>query len=302
MHPHQSKVVKSAFHEGLALARALFDDGKYREAIEEADKILSSNVSESIRVKALLTKGASFGELGQAAECVRVLAEASPLIDRVEPRARASFYGQRAISYRKINRLDEAFIDFEASLVCAEEAGDLEIQARTHNNLGNLYSQIGRYDEASREVDAAIRVAQQIGDTLLEGRFYETKANVYLNQTAYENALISSIRAINLLGSHPSAAEARETHARALRAVSDVYLAEPDPVETFRLRRVIVNGLTVKLDSEIVHMALKRSDGQVAKAAKLLNVKHPSLIEFVEKHRLKRRPKGHSRAKSLIKT
>lgn len=307
MNPHTATLVKGAYSEAADTARALYDDGKYKEAIKKADSVLNGDAPESIKLKVLHTKGAALWEIGQSDACFALLAEAGPLIDRAEPRSRASFFGQRALLFRSAGRLDDAMVDYEEARFWAQEAGDQQIEARVRSNLAKVYTELGRFEEANKESDAAIALAESLGEIVLAGRFYDLKAQNLVDQEKYGDALTCSLEAINRLDNHPSGAEARTTHAKALDAAIKDYLSATDTVDTFRLRRVIVNALTVKLDVHVVRLALKRSQGNVYSAAKLLNVKHPSLLEAIEKfdlvdqQKVHRQPKRRRVHKSLIK-
>lgn len=275
----------------LSLARALYDDGCYRESIVESRRVLGTAVDNTIRLRALLLTANSYWALGEHEAAWGELAEAAPLVETVAPEWRGRFYGTRAVVYRKAGKYDEAAIDYEAARYYAAESGDRECEARALNNIAKLNSDLGRYGEAIDQVNRAIKLATELNETILVGEFYDLKAQIHLDHGEYEKALRSGCEALKRLRGHPSSEEAQQTHARALNAAVSMYTSETDPVRRCNLRRVIVNGLNMPLDSEIIRMALSRSDGHIYKAAKLLNVKHQSLEPLIEENGISRRPK-----------
>lgn len=289
-----------------AIARALYDDGKYREAIAEARRVREVESDARDVLQSLFIEASAWWELGESVECLACLDLAGPLIDGAESSLRGNFYGQRALHYRKFGEYDLAFVDYQSARDCFRDAGNREGEARVENNLAKVYSDLGRIDDAHKHSDNAIEIAEDLGETILAGRFYDMKAQNALDHKEYELALKASLKALSLLETHPTAGEALETHTSALRAAISEYLAANDPIETFSLRRVITNGLKTSLDAELIRVALKRCAGNVYQAADILNVKHPSLVEAIDNleekgHKMPRQPKRR-RCKSLIKT
>lgn len=285
--------------ERAALARALHDDGKYVDAIAMARRARCGADAAETKLRAYLTEATCQWELKLTAECLESLAQAGPLIDAAPAELRGRFFGQRALIYRNAGEYDKAILDYDAADHWATVSNDCETQARIKNNRAKVYSDLGRFDEAIEQSDIAIQLATELNETILAGRFYDMKAQICLEHGKYEESLLASSRAVEILRGHSSSGEALETHERAVMTVTGLYLREADPVERFRLKRVIVKGLGDPLDAETIRIALARASGQVAKAAQMLNVKHPSLIEAATKHGLYKAPKRR-RAKSLI--
>jgi tetratricopeptide (TPR) repeat protein len=284
----------------LALARALYDDGRYRESIEEARRVLSEVLTVDARLRCLFLIGSNHWELRERDECLATIADAGSLLDDAPLELRGNFYGQRALLYRNAGEYDQSLIDYAEALHWAIEAGDRECEARVRNNVAKIHSDQGNLTEALKENKEAIRIVTELNDTVLAGRFYDMRAQIYLAHGQHEESLKAGCEALRRLRGHATSIEAQETHARALNEAVSFYLAENDPVRRFNLRRVIVNGLATPLDPEIILIALRRTDGHVFKAAKLLNVRHQSIQPIIEQSGLSRRPKRR-RQKSLIK-
>ena len=283
----------------LTRARALYDDGRYFECSSETRRLLRLLKDESDRLRAMLLLASSEWELGRRDECLQIMVEAGSLLDNAPVQLKGKFYGQRALLYRNAGELDRSLIDYEEARFWARAARDLEVEARVRNNLAKVYSDLGRLDDALREVNCAIEIAVGLNETILAGRFTDMKAQILFAHRKYEQSLSTSVTSLNLLRGHPAESEARETHDKTFNQLAADYLRTDDPVEKFSLRRMIVKGLGGPIDAQLIQVALSRSDGIVKKAADLLNVKHTSLAEAIEKHKLQVRPK-RQRAKPLI--
>lgn len=286
----------------LEIARACFRVGEYDEVEAIADRNLENPaVNDADAIAFYVLKACVRTERGLFYESLELLSSAGPRLDGAAPREKALFYGQRARNYVQTGKLDAALVDYEAARVWAQEAGDLTIEARIRNNLARQYGNAGRFDDAIQEVDAAIEAARRLDDESLLGMFYDQKAQILNTAERFSESLMCSERAIGLLESHPSQAEAINTHETALIGLLIKYCEKGDPLESFRVRRKITNSIMRPVDREVITLALQKCDGHLLNAAKLLGVHHATLLKVINKETLQSLQRRRYK-KSLIKT
>jgi len=273
--------------DDLELARNLFHAGDYHDAESAVDAVLDGPViSGDAKFAALLLKASIYSETNRLNGSLEVLKSAGPLLDAAPASQKARFYGQRAHVRVKLGHTDGPLVDYEAARFWAQEAGDKFSEASIRNNLAKRYGDSGRIEEALKESDAAIMMILELDQEIYLGRFYDQRAQILNDRGMFSEALQFSEQAIRLLEGHPAFPEASDTHARALRGVGTAYLNRLDPITRFRVSRTICKSLDIPLDPEIIQMAMERSDGNVYRAAILLDIKHPSLLESIKRHGL----------------
>lgn len=278
----------------VAEAREMFDAGDYRSVIEFCDPLLPTINTNDVRFKILLLKACAEGELRLYADCLGTLKLAGPLIDAAAPIAKARFHAQRAYVRVKLDKKDEALVDYEAAKFWAETAGDDLTVASIRNNLGKVYSGLDRFDEAIAESEAAIAHMRTLDNPVYLGKAYDQRAQILIDHGRYSEALDFSEKALNLLADHPDVAEARATHGQALIGMGEEFLHHPDLVEDFRMRRNAVESIDKSAGKEVVSLALERCAGNVKLAAAVLRISHPALLKSIRRHNL-----GTSQAKHL---
>ena len=274
--------------QDVDVARALFDRGDYREAYALAMKTYEQADHVDVKIRALLTASASRSEQRKYSDALATLDLASPIVDEAAPAQKAKFFGQRAYLHTKLKDDENVLIDYEAARLHAQEAGDKVIEAQIRNNLAGCYRRLRRFEESIAESDAAIDITRHTGDRLWLARFYDQKAQTLIAMARGAEAVTLSRKAVDMLGDHPSSAEARITHGRALIVLGASYLEMDDPVETFGAKRRAVKLIDHAPTPELMQLALDRVDGHVAPAAQLLGISYPTLIQSIERHGLKR--------------
>lgn len=283
---------------GLEMASACFALGDYDEAISLARAEIPSSKTVVDRFRALHLIACSEERKGWLKQSRRTLLEISEFVDDLPLRAKARFYGQRALVHSKLRESDAALLDLEAARFWAEESGHQDSIARARNNLAKQYSDTGRFDEAIAEVDAAIGFAESSSDEILLGQFYDMKAQILIKRLRFADALIFTSKAMRLLDSHPSLSEARETHGRALVGLGADYLEQDNPVDSFRLReKAATDFLSIPINKELAELALNQSKGNIIQAAKQLGIPHCSLLKVIKRFKIAHTPRR--RAKSL---
>lgn len=294
----QTPTIAGRFTTELEMARALFANGDHDDVLQIVDPLLLRDADDVSKFAAFQLKACVHSERQEWEQCLEVLRISGALLDEMPADLRAKYHGQRALAQRNLDQTDEALVEYEAARNAALEAGDDRIIATVRNNLATVYAIVGRVDEAVMEVDAAIRIVTRLGDDVYLGRCYDNKAQLLIAVRRYAEALTCSKRAVSLLAHHPANTEARTTHGLAMIGVGISYLDEPKTIEQYRARHDIEKELHVDLDVELIKTALKRANGQVLGAAKLLHVRHFAVAKLIDKHKLERSPKRR-RAKSL---
>lgn len=268
------------------MARACFDLGDDDEVIITIRAALPSLTDPQERFKAYLLMACSEWRKGWVKQSLQTLSKAAPLFDKMPPKLKGRYHGQRAVVHSRLKKRDAALMDLEAAKFWAEQAGDEEEIAIARNNLSKQYSDAGRFEEAITEVDAAIGFARACSDNRLLGQFYDMKAQILVKQERFEEALEFSEKAMFLLESHPTVTEARETHGRALIGLGASYLVQDDPVATVKARRSAAELIPTHVDKEVIQLALERSNGNVLGAAEDLGVYHSHLLKVSRKYNL----------------
>lgn len=280
-------------------ARALYDIGDYRECALLAGVVRSESSDLETTLSAGILEAVALGEQGEYRNALDVLTEVGGLIDKAPARLKAKYFGQRAYMKGKIGEADSLLIDYEAARTHAIEAGDAVTIATVRNNLAKQYSNAGRLNEAVAESDAAISVARVLCDDVYLGRALDMRAQILVDNGLYEDALEYSEQAIRLLENHPSLKEAQTTHGHALIGLGSALLGEPDSIECFYIRRKLIKAVPNKLLSEVARDALEQANGRVSKAAEILKISHPSMIDAIDRFQLDRASKRR-RNKTLI--
>lgn len=284
----------------IEMARALLSAGCYDDVLGIVDPIaIRDGLDALTKFAACQLKAVAHSERGEWVECRDALTLSAPIVDELPPELRGRFFGQRALAHRNLDEIDAALVDYEQARDCAIAVGDDQTLANIRNNLAKVYSDQERVGEALIEVDAAIKIATRLRDGINLGRFLDTKAQALVVGKRYVEALSYSTTAIDLLHDHPAGAEARWTHGLAMIGAGASYLEKPKSIEQFRDIHDAAKLIQVELGVELLEVALKRAEGHVLGAAKLLHVSHSLIIKLIKKHGLERVPQRR-RNKSLI--
>jgi|GEM_PF-1396604 len=78
---------------------------------------------------------------------------------------------------------------YEAALLLAREAGNIQTEAAVLGNLGNAYSSLGDYPKAIEYQEKRLGIAKEIGDRLGEGQVYGNLGVAYLSLGDYPKAI-----------------------------------------------------------------------------------------------------------------
>lgn len=276
----------------LDVARALYESGSFAESVDFAKTIYAESCDPEMKFRAILLASAGESEQRRYAAALKTLQLADALLDDAKPVWKANYFCQRAHVNVKLTPkvIDCGVIDYEEAIFYAKQANDLRVEARARNNLARRHSKANRFEEAITEVDAAIRIAARLGEKIELGRFYDQKAQILLDHKQHREAVAVSEKAMRLLYDHPSLAEARTTHGRALVALGAEYLEQEDALDTFMGKKRAAEHLSVSLDANLIQLALDRTNSNLLHASELLQIKHPSLIQAVKKFKVARKP------------
>ena len=83
---------------------------------------------------------------------------------------------------------------YEAALLLAREAGNIQTEAAVLGNLGNAYSSLGDYPKAIEYQEKRLGIAKEIGDRLGEGQVYGNLGVAYLSLGDYPKAIENGVR------------------------------------------------------------------------------------------------------------
>lgn len=284
----------------LDTARALYDIGDYSDALRAVSLVIERSDDPSGKLAALLLKACIEWRQGDLVASLKTLNEGGPLVDLAPADLRGKYFGQRALAHRGLGETDAALVDYEQARDCAHEVGNLRTEASIRNNIAVIYNESGRRDEALRELECAARVFSQLHDDLNLGNCYDTRAQILISMANYNEALRYSEKAVRLLADDPSLDGALAHHGLAMIGVGLSHLRKPESIEAFNARHTLAQEIDTSLSSELIESALKRSNGHVLGAAKMLHVSHSVLIKLIAKYNLERVPKRR-REKTLTK-
>jgi len=180
---------------GLCYSR----QGQPREAAILINQAATDTTDDLTRYVALLSSAVLDLEQKAWQSALDTLGLTAPMVDEI-PNAtlRGKFFHQRGLAYKLGGDFDAAINNYDSALVHFEEAGNDECQARTLNNLANLYICIDT-NRAHINIDPAISIFRRIGSQLELAQAYDTKAQIYLQEADYRRALGSANQAIEFL-------------------------------------------------------------------------------------------------------
>jgi CheY-like chemotaxis protein len=181
-----------------AISVCYWREGAFDEArvmLKEALNRLPAADGE-LRAAALITLAIVERSASRYDTALEILSEAAPLVDANESDAlKGSFHNQRAITLenlasaeRRLERFDQALIEYAAASFHFEQAGHLRYCARVENNLGMLFRTIGRHDEAHEHLARARSFFVRLKDVGSVAQVDETRARVQIAEGRLEEA------------------------------------------------------------------------------------------------------------------
>ena len=189
-------------------AEQAFDNGRFsevekllnqaRECDRQAVAKLKANIAE--QQAALETR-----QLSEARSCVEQ-AELQELQYRYEKAAqywqeaaaalpegrkweRAIYLGAAGYDFLLIARYAKALSLFEQSLSISHEIGDRKGEAKSLNNISQIYKAQGEYDKALDYLEQSLPICREIGDKQVEGVTLNNIAAIYLAKGDCQKAL-----------------------------------------------------------------------------------------------------------------
>jgi len=94
--------------------------------------------------------------------------------------------------------MQRALVYFTKGLRCYRNTGDREGEAKSLNNIGELYNQLGEYFSALRYLEQALVIRREVADRAGEAHTHNNLATVYYSQGRYEKALTSYELALSI--------------------------------------------------------------------------------------------------------
>jgi two-component system NtrC family response regulator len=175
----------------------------WREAAFDEARIVLNDVldraDDDIEVKAAATLRLAVVESSdnKAADALAFLNRGLPLAESLRSHLLCGLYrNEMAIALKnlyvsdgKVERLDQALIEYTAASYHFEIAGHERYRARVENNLGFLLQKFARYDEAHDHLARARRLFMSLKDTGSVAQVDDTRARVLIAQGKFSEAL-----------------------------------------------------------------------------------------------------------------
>lgn len=198
-HSNQVKAIETQYELGICYWRS--------GALDEARVILAEALKGAIeeqRGKILI--GCAIVEVygGRYEEARDILLGERFFFDNASHALQGRWHGEMAIILRKlahgrIQYLDNAIIEFTASIYHCEQAGHERYCGRNLNNLAMLLYRVGRYEEAHEHLDKAQRIFARLRDSGSITQVKETRARVLLAEERYAEARRVIIEVVDAL-------------------------------------------------------------------------------------------------------
>lgn len=186
---------------------AAFRAGRAERAAEHAralvDLLAASEPDGAAHAEALLALGAVEARLERYPEAAAHLAEAREMLAALDlGPEEASALASLGLVFENATEYDRALTQFEAAAERGRSAGQGELVARQHVNLGRLYDlRLSQYARARQSYEAALAAWRELGD-----------------RAGQAQAHLDAGRCLRLLGNFPAAAE---RYAEALALLAD---------------------------------------------------------------------------------
>lgn len=232
----ESLAIFEAANEREKMAEALTElsicywrEGSYDEARLTLREALSRLGPEDRHQKAVALLRSAIVEFYAArySDALHILTDAAPLFLSSSSHAlQGKFHVNLAIVLnnlsdggRREGYRDRALIEYAAASFHFEQAGHIQYQARTENNLGFLLFRSGRYAEAHEHLDRAHQLYQSFKDSSGTAHVNDTRALTLLAQGHYaeaESIARASVQMLEKSDERSVLAKALRTHGTAL--------------------------------------------------------------------------------------
>jgi tetratricopeptide (TPR) repeat protein len=317
--------LKKILEAQTELAYCYWREGAYDEARIILKGALSQLTTDNeLKAKATLRLSIVERSASRFLESLRILIDAAPLFEKINNdtikggyhNTLANVWEDLANKEEKADYIDRAFVEYTAASYHFGEAGHKCYRANVENNLGFLYFKAGRFKEAHRHLDRARALLATLKDKGTIAQVDETRARVFLAQGKYaqaEKAVKSAVRTLETGGRQSLLAEALTTQGIALahlgfyqqarsaceraieiaqQAGAPYNLAES---ELSKIEKEIArhHGQAASLGEEVrrhehdlIEQALKRTEGCITHAARLLGISYQHL-DYIIEHRHK---------------
>jgi tetratricopeptide (TPR) repeat protein len=280
--------------------------GELSEGLAIVNDLLSGQISDEVRFRALLAKATL--QIGTPKAALLTLNQAEPYIQSVDLRLRGMWHNQRGRTLKELKLYDQAVIEYAGAASFFEEAGDPACAAIALNNEAGVFLKWGKYDEALEAVRSASATLKALEDpTVLHFQDQEAQILIAKGQPKEAKQLIDRVIANVESGDKKELLlECLLTRGRALSALGlpvlalqDIekaegiseYLSRPDlRLTVAKTKKDITASMASQSHIEAVELALEQSNGAVRSAAQKLGISHASLISFIKTHNLERKP------------
>jgi CHAT domain-containing protein/Tfp pilus assembly protein PilF len=200
--------------KSMEQGQTAFDRGDFVQAIEQWESILTK-VNEKQQLHLLTQLAISYQSIGSLEESRQYLQRALTLAEKQGDQTyQAIILSTLSDVYLATQQVDNARNYADKALEIAKRSGDNLALAHALNNLGNILSVQQKYTESVSQYEQAIDLSKKSGDEVLAMRALLNRVQAAFYNAYYEEALQTSMNALNELKKLP------ETHDKAFGLVS----------------------------------------------------------------------------------
>jgi tetratricopeptide (TPR) repeat protein len=189
-----AKVSEVYYELGVCYWRA----GAYTEARDvfyEAMKGADDEQRGKILIGRTLVEIAS----GRYFEALETLESARSDFEKASHALKGRWHGHKAVTLRRLGKIDEAIMGFTAAIYHYEQAGHERYCGNNLNNLAMLLWQVGRYQQAHEHLNKAHQIFTRLREAGNIAQVEETKARVLIAEEKHEEAKKVIAKVIDVL-------------------------------------------------------------------------------------------------------
>ena len=270
--------------ERKELARTAWRDGNPESALLIIDSVLAEEMSPQVAAECYSAKAGfqiANKDFDGATESLERMA---PFLEVADIRIRGTFYLQRGRVHRQQNNIDAALTDYTGALAFWQMCGDKQYEGAAYINLAECYFRINDLEQAYLNIEKAFAVLPEGSEYLCNA--YDTKAKILLADGRAEQAYSLIEKALALSGGN--------------ELWEKGFLETKEKIKT-RLMEMLIPlakiGDLENIKLQMVHRALRKTDGSIRQAADMLGTSRQALTYIADHNGLKRL----HRKKSIIK-
>jgi len=207
----------------------LIQNGKYQEAIESCKSLLEKQ-PENFHLHYYL--GLAYYNIGELNLAYESMKKAEFLSTKKENLVH--IYNLLGVILHQMDRFDDAFTYYNASLLIAKELNYREVQSSVLNNMAGIYRAAGQLDDALYCYEASLNLQE---DEAKKSTTYNNMALIWEQKGNYQKAIECSRKAIEIdekYNNYTQAAIHKLNLAETYRRAKDLEKAEKYLIEAIR--------------------------------------------------------------------